>query len=326
MKLTVSMLLVTFPFLLSRFYDFMILLISKSRWWLLKPKRLTLTLHHNKFTYLDYSVFLLSSYSRILIHIYFHIQYFLLFFWQGLGAFFFFAFFCFFFAFFYLFFSLLSAGTGMFTIRQFLFFVDYHLVWSSGRDLVISLYFKIPENYVRIPNCADTSCLYGQIKVFCTIPSGLPTQPRRVFAYTLLALVCCIRLLAYGQGDQRSFPGHVIPKTLKVVLDTSLFNTQQYKVRIKIKVEQPGKGVAPSLKPRCCSYWKRILLVAFDYSRQLLFISSLSPNNLHFIIIIIVIIIVERTQKINKLKAFKHRIVRRISEFVYKMPDSSRQK
>ena len=32
---------------------------------------LTLTLIHNKFTYLDY-VFLLSSYSRILIHIYFH--------------------------------------------------------------------------------------------------------------------------------------------------------------------------------------------------------------------------------------------------------------
>ena len=37
-----------------------ILLISKSCWRLLKPKRLTSTLHHNKFTYLDYSVFLLS--------------------------------------------------------------------------------------------------------------------------------------------------------------------------------------------------------------------------------------------------------------------------
>ena len=32
-------------------------------------------------------------------------------------------------------------------------------------------------------------------------------------------------------------PGRVLPKTLKMVLDTSLLNTQQYKVRIKGKVE-----------------------------------------------------------------------------------------
>ena len=38
-------------------------------------------------------------------------------------------------------------------------------------------------------------------------------------------------------GDQGSTPGRVIPKTLKMVLDTALFNTQQYKVRIKGKVE-----------------------------------------------------------------------------------------
>ena len=31
---------------------------------------------------------------------------------------------------------------------------------------------------------------------------------------------------------------HVIPKTLKMVLDISSLNTQQYKVRIKGKVEQ----------------------------------------------------------------------------------------
>ena len=39
-------------------------------------------------------------------------------------------------------------------------------------------------------------------------------------------------------GDLGSIPGHVIPKTLKMVLDTSLLNTQRYKVRIKGKVEQ----------------------------------------------------------------------------------------
>ena len=35
-----------------------------------------------------------------------------------------------------------------------------------------------------------------------------------------------------------SIPGRVIPKTLKMVLDTSLLNTTQYKVRIKDKVGQ----------------------------------------------------------------------------------------
>ena len=47
------------------------------------------------------------------------------------------------------------------------------------------------------------------------------------------------RVFANGPGDLVSIPGHVIPKTLKMVLDTSLLNTQQYKVRIKGKVEKP---------------------------------------------------------------------------------------
>ena len=41
-----------------------------------------------------------------------------------------------------------------------------------------------------------------------------------------------------GPGDLGSIPGRVIPKTLKRALDTSLLNTQHYKVRIKGKVEQ----------------------------------------------------------------------------------------
>ena len=46
------------------------------------------------------------------------------------------------------------------------------------------------------------------------------------------------RVFANGPGDRGSIPGRVIPKTLKMVLDTYLLNTQQYKVRIKGKVEQ----------------------------------------------------------------------------------------
>ena len=46
------------------------------------------------------------------------------------------------------------------------------------------------------------------------------------------------RVFANGPGDLGSIPGCVIPKTLKMVLDISLLNTQHYKVRIKSKVEQ----------------------------------------------------------------------------------------
>ena len=49
------------------------------------------------------------------------------------------------------------------------------------------------------------------------------------------------RVFANGSGDLGSFPGRVIPKTLKIVLDTSLLNTQQYKVRIKGKVEKSSE-------------------------------------------------------------------------------------
>ena len=46
------------------------------------------------------------------------------------------------------------------------------------------------------------------------------------------------RVFANDPGPLGSIPGHVIPKTLKMVLDTSLLNTQQYKVHIKGKVVQ----------------------------------------------------------------------------------------
>ena len=41
-----------------------------------------------------------------------------------------------------------------------------------------------------------------------------------------------------GPGDLGSIPSRVIPKTLKMVLDTSLLNTHHYKVYIKGKVDQ----------------------------------------------------------------------------------------
>ena len=46
------------------------------------------------------------------------------------------------------------------------------------------------------------------------------------------------RVFANAPGDLCSIPDRVIPKTLKMLLDTSLLNNQRYEVCIKGKVEQ----------------------------------------------------------------------------------------
>ena len=61
-------------------------------------------------------------------------------------------------------------------------------------------------------------------------------------------------VFANGPGDLGSIPGRIIPKTLEMVYDTSLLNTQQYEVCIKGKWSNLEKGVAPSPTPQCSSY------------------------------------------------------------------------
>ena len=59
----------------------------------------------------------------------------------------------------------------------------------------------------------------------------------------ILSIYVCLffglvsRMLTSGPGHLGSIPCHVIQKTFKMVLDTSLLNTQEYKIRIKGKVE-----------------------------------------------------------------------------------------
>ena len=48
-------------------------------------------------------------------------------------------------------------------------------------------------------------------------------------------------VFANGPREQGSILSRVIAKTLKMVLDAALLNTQHYKVRIKGKGEQSGK-------------------------------------------------------------------------------------
>ena len=58
--------------------------------------------------------------------------------------------------------------------------------------------------------------------------------------YQLIGLVG--RVFTNGLGDLGPVPGQVIPKTLKMVLDTSLLNTQHYEGCIKGKVVAIEKG------------------------------------------------------------------------------------
>ena len=63
------------------------------------------------------------------------------------------------------------------------------------------------------------------------------------------------KVFANGPGDQGSIPGHIMPKTLKMVLDAALLNTQPYKVGIMGKVDQSrvrSSTLPPT--PRCSNY------------------------------------------------------------------------
>ena len=91
------------------------------------------------------------------------------------------------------------------------------------------------------------------------------------FIYCLPDIGIMVRVFTNDPGNLGSIPGWVIPKTQKMVLDAPLLNTQHYKVRIKGKVGNPGKGVAPSPTPWCSSYWKGSLRVTLNDGRQLYF-------------------------------------------------------
>ena len=56
------------------------------------------------------------------------------------------------------------------------------------------------------------------------------------------------------RGNMGSISGRVTPKTQKMILDASLLNTQFYMVRIKGKVVQSRKRIAPFATLWCCRY------------------------------------------------------------------------
>ena len=76
---------------------------------------------------------------------------------------------------------------------------------------------------------------HGRIVSELILKKLLPMSSGTPWIYQLIGLVG--RVFANGPGDLCSVLGCVIPKTLKMVLNTSLLSTQQYKVHIKGRVE-----------------------------------------------------------------------------------------
>ena len=77
------------------------------------------------------------------------------------------------------------------------------------------------------------------------------------------------KVFTNGPGDMDSIPGCVIPKTLKWYLIPPCLKLTNIRYVSRAMWSNPGKGVATSSTPRCCSYWIGSLLVALDYGCQL---------------------------------------------------------
>ena len=85
-------------------------------------------------------------------------------------------------------------------------------------------------------------CLSKKTEVGGKMIRKLPEELLRVIMIVIIIAITSSslvgRVFTNGPGDRGSIPSRVIPKTLKMVLDTSLLHTQHYKVCIEGKVEQ----------------------------------------------------------------------------------------
>ena len=89
--------------------------------------------------------------------------------------------------------------------KFFFFLVNSFEIWSSDSDYKIHLYIQ------------------SQTREWVSF-SGLFLYHIRISLDANWLIGLMVRLFANGLGDLSSIPGHVMPKTLKMILDTSLFN------------------------------------------------------------------------------------------------------
>ena len=110
-------------------------------------------------------------------------------------------------------------------------------IWRRGRVAdqwrqAEGVWIPKEEKSKEIDQFRIISLLNTEGKIFFSILS------RRLSKFLIMNEYPAVRVFANGPGDLGSIPGRVIPKTLKMELDTTLLNTQHYKVRFKGKVEQ----------------------------------------------------------------------------------------
>ena len=152
--------------------------------------------------------------------------------------------------------------------------------WISYVVLWVNEFVQLLNHTQRVTQCQFLNgvkqvwfqnVFWGYVRVFIFTPYFSIFFKRNTIDWWNVRLMLHLTITFYmknGSGDLGSIPGRVIPKTQKMVLDASLLNTQHYKVQIKGKVEQPGKGVAPSPTPWCSCYRKGSIRVTLDFGRQ----------------------------------------------------------
>ena len=126
---------------------------------------------------------------------------------------------------------ILSEGSDFYMINNLLIavyaFPMCMLTLLSADEIMLPKYVKWSTNFRGLPLKVEILKLY--MVWICDVIFHLPY---------FIVYKSATRVFANGPGDLGSIPGRVIPKTLKMVLDTTLLNTQHYKVQFKGKVEQ----------------------------------------------------------------------------------------
>ena len=152
-------------------------------------------------------------------------------------------------------------------------------------DRLGGLSFKLFKNYDHVLACVTIKLVKAEVRmsVYWKFKASLLDEKdaqdlisviTRTSLRTLPDMGMMVRVFTNDPGDLGSVPGRVIPKTQKMVLHASLLNTQYYKVRINGSVfhYHPGKRVASSPTPWCCSYQKGSLQITLDKGCQLYFL------------------------------------------------------
>ena len=94
------------------------------------------------------------------------------------------------------------------------------------------------RNFITDDRFVDDDCDEEDLKMGDNTKNTIHIICRTCFLFSLFHIGLAVRVFANDPGELGSIPGRVIPKTQKMVLDDTLFNTQHYKVRMKGKVEQ----------------------------------------------------------------------------------------